>query len=198
MSKTKNNAPALGADYSAKMKSRYAEKVKTSAKIYSKADRRENRVVENMSEEALQQSQKKSSCHGHCLCGSVSFNIMGELRPVVNCHCGQCLHTHGHYAAYSAVEKNKIKFVNDAGLKWFRSSNEARRGFCQECGASLFWERLGADTISIAAGMLDLAQGLKTIGHIYCSDKPAYYEIVDDLPKFPQSSEGELEGDSSQ
>ena len=80
MSKTKNNAPALGADYSAKMKSRYAEKVKASAKIYSKADRRENRVVENMTEEALQQSQKKSSCHGHCLCGSVSFNIMGELR----------------------------------------------------------------------------------------------------------------------
>ena len=30
---------------------------------------------------------------------------------------------------------------------------------------------------------------------VYCED---YYEIVDDLPKFPQSSEGELEGDSSQ
>jgi hypothetical protein len=57
-------------------------------------------------------------------------------------------------------------------------------GFCQECGASLFWERLGAGTISIAAGMLDLAQGLKTIGHIYCSDKPAYYEIVDDCLSF--------------
>jgi len=33
MSKTNKNTPALGADYSAKMKSRYAEKVKTSAKI---------------------------------------------------------------------------------------------------------------------------------------------------------------------
>ena len=70
MSKTKNNAPALGADYSAKMKSRYAEKVKNSAKIYSKADRRENRVVENMSDEAQQESQKESTCDGHCLCGA--------------------------------------------------------------------------------------------------------------------------------
>jgi hypothetical protein len=45
MSKTKKDAPALGADYSAKMKSSYAEKVKTSVKIYSKADRRDNRIV---------------------------------------------------------------------------------------------------------------------------------------------------------
>ena len=47
----KKKEPALGADYSSKMKSRYAEKVKTSAKKYSKAHRRENRVVVNMKEE---------------------------------------------------------------------------------------------------------------------------------------------------
>ena len=84
--------------------------------------------------------------------------------------------------------------MNDDGLKWFLSSNEARRGFCQECGASLFWERLGGSTISIAAGLLDLGQEVNTIGHIYCSDKPAYYEIADDLPQFPQSSKGKIDG----
>ena len=190
----KKKEPALGADYSSKMKSRYSEKVKNSAKKYSKAHRRENRVVVNMKEEVQPESLKELVCHGHCLCGAVSFKIFGDLRQVVNCHCGQCLHTHGHYGAYSSVEKNKFKFVNDAGLKWFRSSKEARRGFCQECGASLFWERLGGSTISIAAGMLDLGQEVKTIGHIYCSDKPAYYEIADDLPQFPQSSKGKIDG----
>ena len=44
MSKTKNDRPALEADYSAKMNSIYAEKGKPSDKIYSKADRLENRV----------------------------------------------------------------------------------------------------------------------------------------------------------
>tara|TARA_B110000196_G_C20552170_1_gene389357 strand:+ start:221 stop:370 length:150 start_codon:yes stop_codon:yes gene_type:complete len=48
MSKTKKDTPALGADYHAKMKSRYAEKVKSFAKIYLKADRRDNRIVQNM------------------------------------------------------------------------------------------------------------------------------------------------------
>jgi len=42
--------------------------------------------------------------------------------------------------------------------------------------------------------MLDLDQEVKTIGHIYCSDKPAYYEIADDLPQFPQSSKGKIDG----
>ena len=94
--KKQKNTPALGTDYSAKMKSRYAEKVMTSAKIYSKADRRDNRIVQNMTEEAQQKSQKGSNCQGHCLCGAVSFNITGDLRQMVNCHCGQYLHTHGH------------------------------------------------------------------------------------------------------
>ena len=58
MSKTKKDRPALGADYSAKMKSRYAEKVKPSSKIYSKADRRENRVVGNMKEDTKEELLK--------------------------------------------------------------------------------------------------------------------------------------------
>ena len=47
--------------------------------------------------------------------------------------------------------------MNNAGLKWYRSSKEARRGFCQESGASIFWEYLGVNTISIAADMQDIA-----------------------------------------
>ena len=94
--KTKKGTPAFGADYSDKVKSRYAEKVKISAKIDSKADRRDNLIVQNMSEEAQQKSQKGSNCHGHCLFGTVSFKITGDLSQVVSCHCGQCIHTHGH------------------------------------------------------------------------------------------------------
>ena len=183
MPKSKKHTPALGADYSGKMKSRFAEKVKPSGKVYSKADRRDNRIKDNLSEELQQEIKKENSMQGGCLCGAVKFKLMGELRSVINCHCGQCLHTHGNYSAYTAVEKKYMKFVDDNGLKWFRSSNEARRGFCQECGASLFFEHLGGSKISIAAGMLNFSEGLKTIEHIFFDDKPDYYEIDDDLPK---------------
>ncbi len=186
MPKSKKHTPALGADYSGKMKSRFAEKVKPSGKVYSKADRRDNRVKDNLSEELQQEIKKENSMQGGCLCGAVKFKLTGELRPVINCHCGQCLHTHGNFAAYTSVEKKNFQLVNDVGLKWFRSSNEARRGFCQECGASIIFERLGGSNISIAAGMLDSSKGLKTVEHIFVDDKPDYYEIEDDLLKYPQ------------
>ena len=73
MSKTKKDRPALGADYSAKMKSRYAEKVKPSSKIYSKADRRENRVVGNMKEDTKEELLKVAAHLGH-------KNIQSTLR----------------------------------------------------------------------------------------------------------------------
>ena len=197
MPKSKKHTTALGADYNGKMKSRFAEKVKPSGKVYSKADRRDNRVKDNFADEPQQKITKVHSIQGGCSCGSVKFKINGELRPVINCHCGQCRHTHGHYAAYTAVGKESMKFVNDYGLKWFRSSNEARRGFCQECGASLFFERFEGNKISIAAGMLDFSEGLKTVEHIYFDDKPDYYEINDDLPKYSQYYRKELENDKS-
>ena len=84
MPKSKKHTPALGADYSGKMKSRFAEKVKPSGKVYSKADRRENRVKDNLSEELQKEIKKENSIQGGCLCGAVKFKLTGELRPVIN------------------------------------------------------------------------------------------------------------------
>ncbi len=36
---------------------------------------------------------------------------------------------------------------------------------------------------------------MKTMGHIFVGEKPDFYEIVDDLPQFEDSSIGELVSD---
>lgn len=76
-----------------------------------------------------------------------------------------------------------------------RTSDVARRGFCRECGSGLFWEPFDQDGTGIVAGTLDEPSGLKTIGHIFVSEKAGFYEITDDLPRFAASSDGELSGD---
>ena len=192
MAKSKKYTPVLGADYSNKMKSRYAEKVKLSGKIYTKSDRQENRVKGDMKEDSKENKFKEARYQGRCLCGAVKFEIFGLMRQIINCHCRQCRRTHGHYAAYSSIEKSKLKLICDSGLKWFQSSDKAKRGFCEECGASLFYERIGEKNISIAAGMLDSTTGLKTISHIFMDDKPDYYLIEDKLPKYKLYHENEL------
>jgi hypothetical protein len=124
---------------------------------------------------------------GGCLCGAVRYRVMGPVRDVVNCHCGQCRRTHGTFGAYGDCARADLVLEEERGLAWFRSSEAARRGFCRECGASLFWERIGSDGISIAAGTMDGPTGLRTVRHIFTADRPDWYTIDDGLEQFPQS-----------
>ena len=87
-----------------------------------------------------------------------------------------------------------IKFTGFAGmgLKWFRSSEQAQRGFCGVCGASLFYQRDEGELLHISAGMLESPTGLQTCAHIYCEARSAYYKIADELPRFNQDSGDEF------
>ena len=112
------------------------------------------------------------------------MSIKGEFRPVVNCHCIQCTKTHGNYAAYTSVLEENIVFKSKKSLKWYKSSSKAKRGFCNNCGASIFFKRFGSRAVSISAGLFKNPSKLKTIAHIYIKNKRDYYKIEDKLPKF--------------
>ena len=117
---------------------------------------------------------------GSCLCGAVSYRVSGPLRPVVACHCTQCRKTSGHYVSATSARRDTVEI--DGEVTWFQSSPGARRGFCGTCGSNLFWDGPGSH-LSLFAGTLDGATGLKTKGHIFCASKGDYYEIADGLPQ---------------
>ena len=129
-------------------------------------------------------NKKIRSLSASCLCKGVNISIRGEFRPVINCHCIQCTKTHGNYAAYTSVLEENIVFESKKTLKWFNSSTKARRGFCNNCGASIFFKRSGSKSVSISAGLFKKPTKLKTISHIYIQNKRDYYKISDNLPKF--------------
>jgi len=106
-----------------------------------------------------------------------------------------CVNLHGGPGGHSKAKTGDIRYVEDRGLKWYRSSSIARRGFCGECGSSLFWDADEQDTIGILAGSLDQPTGLKTIGHIFVAEKPDFVEISDGLPQFERSSNGGFKDD---
>jgi len=123
---------------------------------------------------------------GRCECGAVMYELEGPLRDSVACHCKQCRRTSGHYFSATQVPSEKLTLVKDDGLKWYRSSEKAERGFCQECGSSLFWRWDGEGKTSVCSGTLDEPTGLKTEKHIFVADKGDYYEINDGLPQIEQ------------
>lgn len=141
---------------------------------------------------------KQSELTGGCLCGGVRYRIHGPRRHIVNCHCENCRRTHGHIAAYTALDRENLTLEVEKTLKWYHDKTpDTYRGFCTHCGASLFWDaRSGNNRISIAAGSLDQGHGLQTIGHVYTAEAGEYYQIDDGLPQFAYSNEDKLEIDS--
>ena len=122
---------------------------------------------------------------GSCLCGAVRYEVVGALRDVVECHCAMCRKTHGHIGAYTATPKQNLRIVETRGLKWYRSSDQARRGFCAECGGTLFFEPLAKDYVAIAAGTLDPPTGLKTVVQIHVNSAGDYYSVDPSIRQRP-------------
>ena len=60
---------------------------------------------------------KKISLRARCLCGSIKIKTQGYHRNVHNCHCIQCMKTHGNYAAYSAIQIVNVKFLKKKNFK---------------------------------------------------------------------------------
>jgi len=116
----------------------------------------------------------------------VRYEVSGDLRPVVVCHCGRCRRTHGDAAGYtSCVEADLVLLAADT-LRWY-AADARRRGFCSVCGGSVFWQADGADEISIAAGTLDQPTGLATVAHVFVDSAGDYEVLPEGLERHPGS-----------
>ncbi len=116
--------------------------------------------------------------NGSCLCGNVTYEIQGNLRPVCACHCNQCRKTSGHYVAATQCESKDLSIKGDT-LSWYKSSSTAERGFCRTCGSNLFWRRFGNEHTSIFAGTIDGPSGLIMDSQILTQTKGDYYQLPD-------------------
>jgi hypothetical protein len=127
------------------------------------------------------------TARGGCLCGAVRYEVRGPLRDVLVCHCVECRRWSGHVWAATAARRDDVLLVKQAALRWMtspESESRARRGFCGECGSSLFWDAPGRQTISIAAGSLDPPTGLRTRAHVYARQAADYCALPEDgLPR---------------
>lgn len=120
---------------------------------------------------------------GRCECGGVQFEFE-EARPSITvCHCSQCRRVSGHLWASTKARFEDVRFLSDATLRWYESSDFAKRGFCGTCGASLFYRMNDEEGIGIAAGCLTHTEGLAVGKHIFVKDEGDYHEIAEAEPQ---------------
>jgi hypothetical protein len=111
---------------------------------------------------------------GSCLCGAVRYTVDAPLGPVTACHCTQCRKISGHFTAAVPAPWDKVAVTGE--VRWFKSSEAARRGFCPTCGSYLFWEEYDG-LVYLTAGTLDGETGLSLDGHIFYADRGDYYRV---------------------
>ena len=126
---------------------------------------------------------------GSCLCRNIVFEISNECRYSVLCHCTMCQKSNAEFSNYTKVKKENLRFIHKKNLKWFHSSKNFKRGFCSNCGSSLFFQsRSSNEEIAISSGSLDRKVPVK--GHIFYKDKKSNLSFPKMHRKFPQSAKG--------
>jgi hypothetical protein len=123
---------------------------------------------------------------GSCLCGAITFEVSGDLPQPDACHCSQCRKHSGHYFVSTDVPRSSVTIHGAGNITWYPSSEKVRRGFCADCGASLFFDpidQIKNDWIAIAMGAFDLPTHTQIKMHIFVAEKGDYYDIGDGLPQ---------------
>jgi hypothetical protein len=115
---------------------------------------------------------------GGCQCGAVRFRVTG-VREVAICHCRMCQKAFGSYFA-PLVMVTTLDWTRGEP-SFFRSSNQARRGFCTQCGTPLCY--LGDDgSKEMAAGAFDEPAFADPEVQINVRAKLTLYDRLPDVP----------------
>ncbi len=122
-----------------------------------------------------------ATMEGHCLCGAVRVTLTNPKDHIEVCHCHMCRRTGG--AFYGALESESFAFESEEHVGVYRSSEWAERGFCKQCGSTLFYKFLPTSNRSFAAGLFDAADTLPVKREIFVEGKVAWCAGEGDHPK---------------
>ncbi|GAB3249304.1 GFA family protein [Chitinimonas naiadis] len=124
---------------------------------------------------------------GQCFCGTVKYAVDADAIWCAHCHCSMCRQAHGAafvtwfgvpYPAFSVYE-------GEHALRWFQSSAQARRGFCGQCGTTLFFHgQRWADEMHITRASLTHGEVMPPSGHVYYDSHVSWANCNDGLPRY--------------
>lgn len=92
---------------------------------------------------------------GGCQCGAVRYELTARPNNPCICHCRMCQKQFGNFfGAFAGVDSKSFKLTRGT-MEFFRSSDDAERGFCRDCGTPLAYKFASQPLISVSIGSLD-------------------------------------------
>ena len=123
---------------------------------------------------------------GGCLCGNVRYEVSGKPLGTMLCHCRMCQRFSGAPMLENTTFSADVFRFTKGEPKVYQSSKIAERGFCPDCGSSIFYRgRIGywKDWIVLATASLDEPRNFPPTYHLGIESSLPWLKILDDLPR---------------
>ena len=129
--------------------------------------------------------------NGGCLCGAVRFSapLRVEDSGVVKtgaCHCGMCRRW-GSGPFISVMAAGAVSFEGEENIGLHRASGWGERGFCQKCGANLFWRMQDKTMTALSTGAFDDQSGFVLDNEIYVDCAAGFYGFEGDRKRMTEA-----------
>lgn len=114
--------------------------------------------------------------HGHCLCGHVEFEIVGERFKLYQCHCSLCRRQGGSLSnAATIVPNEKFRWLSGAELisSWKKDSG-FRSDFCSTCSSPVPNPLRNLPYFWVPAGLLEGNGSIEVVAHLCVASKAAW------------------------
>lgn len=123
---------------------------------------------------------------GSCLCGSVRFEVSGEVQGFFLCHCSRCRKGTGSaHASNIFCKAGEIVWLSgeDKVRTYSVEGTRHQRSFCTECGSAAPRVHPFGGVV-LPAGSLDTSLEVKPTAHICCASRADWDDHLEDAPKF--------------
>ena len=124
---------------------------------------------------------------GGCQCGAVRYRFTAKPGGAHVCHCRMCQKAFGGFYAPLVGGPRDTFAVTRGDIALFRSSDQAERGFCRDCGTPLTFAYSNGDWMSVAIGSLDAPEAFPPIDQHGVESRLSWVNNVGSLPDRPAS-----------
>lgn len=123
---------------------------------------------------------------GRCHCGAVVYEFQGGPVHASVCHCEDCRRCSGAASVgWMAVKADDFS-LRQGEPAIYRSSPDAERAFCGQCGTGLYYsnENVLPGLVDIQIATLDDPEAFPPQLHVQMADALGWEATLGDLPKF--------------
>ena len=130
---------------------------------------------------------------GKCLCGTIEFELNGDVPNLYQCHCSLCRKVTGA-AANAAFRIAADQFAWISGsvqIREFVTESGFKSHFCTSCGSPVPNLTSNDSAYWIPAGLLEDSSELELVAHLYVASRAAWDVIADVGEQFDEMPDTE-------